>query len=155
MTIIQYPADRLRDHSIPVEHFDSSLSDIAEVMFDECQAANGLAVAANQVGLSYRMFVCPGGPDGGIYINPCIVAKSDDEWTFKESCLSVDGAWYITRPNRVTMRYWTVDGKQSAWTDDHLLGRVIQHEIDHLDGKLLIDLITKRERKLFDREFVT
>lgn len=153
MTIVKYPADVLREVASPVERFDSFLQDLADTLKAECVESSGLAVAAPQIGVQQALFACPGDvPDEGVFVNPRIIASSNDQWMFKEGCLSIpDQWWYISRPNLVTMEYQTLDGDTSWWTADELMGRMIQHEVDHLNGVLLIDKITNRERKVFEQ----
>lgn len=159
--IVMYPAEILRQVAEPVESFGPDLEDLENQLFESCETANGLAVAAPQIGLSLAVFTYQVPREllqqyGYAYrtlCNPRILASSDDTWTFKEGCLSIpDRFWYITRPAAVTVEYYNLNGTKQWMTDSGLLGRMLQHEIDHLNGRLIVDLLSKHERKQLERE---
>ncbi len=119
--------------------------DMIETMYD----APGVGLAANQIGVSRRIAVFDAQDDLGprVMINPEIV-ESSGEWTYEEGCLSVPGRfWEIARPGFVRVHALDLEGNQVEYAGDGLLGRVLQHEIDHLEGYLLIDRLDKAERK--------
>jgi len=119
--------------------------DMIETMYD----APGVGLAANQIGISRRIAVFDAQDELGprVMINPEIV-ETADEIELEEGCLSVPGHWWeITRPAFVRVEALDLDGNEVEYAGDGLLGRVLQHEIGHLDGGLLIDVLPKRARK--------
>ncbi len=119
--------------------------DMIETMYD----APGVGLAANQIGISRRIAVFDAQDELGarVMINPEIIETSG-EWTYEEGCLSVPGRyWDIVRPGFVRVRALDLEGNEVEYAGDGLLGRVLQHEIDHLEGRLLIDRLDKAERK--------
>jgi peptide deformylase len=119
--------------------------DMIETMYD----APGVGLAANQIGISRRIAVFDAQDDLGprVMINPEIVETSG-EAEMEEGCLSVPGYWWeITRPAFARVRALDLHGNEVEYAGDGLLGRVLQHEIAHLDGGLLLDALPKRVRK--------
>lgn len=128
---------------------DGRIATIVEGMTGALYEAQGLAVAAPQVGVLKRMFVYDlhEGEGPQTIVNPTISA-SDGEWVYEEGCLSVPGlAWEITRPKQVHLTGYDLDGNDVSFDADELLARMFQHEIDHLDGVLLIDRLDDDQRK--------
>lgn len=139
----------LRTVTEPVASIDSGVrklvSDLIETMYD----APGVGLAANQIGVSRAVAVFDAQDDLGprVLINPEILETSG-EWEFEEGCLSVPGHfWPITRPEFVRVRSLDLDGETVIYEGDDLLGRVLLHEIGHLNGELLIDHLERRARK--------
>ncbi|REK17337.1 MAG: peptide deformylase [Actinobacteria bacterium] len=133
----------------PVVEIDEKIrvivSDMIETMYD----APGVGLAANQIGVAKQIAVFDAQDDLGprVMINPEIVELSG-EWEYEEGCLSVPGhAWTIVRPAFARVKALDLEGNEVEYSGDELLGRVLQHEIGHLNGKLLIDELPKRERK--------
>ena len=121
------------------------VQDLIETMYD----APGIGMAANQIGVSLRVAVFDVQDELGprVMINPDLVEVSG-EWDHEEGCLSVPGHyWEIKRPGFARVRALGIDGDPVEYAGDGLLGRVLQHEIDHLDGKLLMDRLEKPVRK--------
>jgi peptide deformylase len=119
-------------------------------MFDTMQEEGGVGLAAPQVGQSIRLFVVhiPKEEKKIALINPRIVERSEELSPFVEGCLSVPGLEAeIVRPKRVTVRGLTPEGKWVEITDDGLLARAMQHEIDHLDGILFFDYLPEEEQR--------
>jgi len=109
--------------------------------------APGSGLAANQVGVQRRIFVYDVGDGPRVVINPEIV-ESAGEWAFEEGCLSVPGlSWEIVRPNAVHLVGFDLDGNQISIEADELEGRVFQHEIDHLNGVLLVERLDEDQRR--------
>lgn len=112
------------------------------------------AVAAPQVGFSERLFASwdlDGHPQ--VIFNPIVLRASEDPWHFKEGCLSLPGIFLsIQRPREITIDYLDIDGKGHELTASDFEGRVIQHEIDHLDGIMMFERLPKSLRKQFDRK---
>jgi peptide deformylase len=139
----------LRQRANEVTDIDGRLAAIAEGMTSALYEANGLAVAAPQVGVLKRLFVydMQEGEGPKVLVNPTIEASSG-EWSFEEGCLSVPGlAWEIVRPKQVEVRAYDLDGNEVRFEADELLARMLQHEIDHLDGVLLLDRLDDEQRK--------
>ena len=137
----------LRASAEPVEQFDDALGRLAADMLETMYEAPGVGLAAPQIGISKRIFVFDTGDGPHVLINPEIIDVSD-EWEFDEGCLSVPGRyWPISRPSFARARGLDLNGDPIEFAGDELLGRVLQHETDHLDGMLLIERLSKRERK--------
>ena len=136
----------LQQRANDVSDIDGALVRLIDNMFDSMYAAPGLGLAAPQIGVRKRIFVYDIDDDPKVIINPEIV-ESRGEWGFEEGCLSVPGlAWEIVRPNEIHLRGLDLDGNQVDIEADELLGRVFQHELDHLDGVLLVDHLTDEQR---------
>ena len=106
---------------------------------------NGFAVAAPQIGQAKRAFVYKiSGFGSGLIYNPEIIRSSEEQWTYYEGCLSIPGKfWNLERPRFITVKYQNKDGEELIMDLDYLPARVFQHEIDHLNGILVIDHIKK------------
>jgi peptide deformylase len=114
-----------------------------ETMYD----APGSGLAANQIGVMRRIFVYDVGEGPRTVINPRIV-ESDGEWSYEEGCLSIPGlSWDIVRPNAVHLVGLDLDGNELSIEATELEGRVFQHELDHLDGILLVERLDVDQRK--------
>ncbi|WP_165071614.1 peptide deformylase [Paludisphaera rhizosphaerae] len=147
MHIVKYPHPVLRYASRPVERIDDELRAAVREMFTLMYEARGIGLAANQVGLPFRFFVLnitadPEQKDEElVFINPEIVKRhswSDEE----EGCLSIPSVYSkVRRPKRIRIQAFGLDGRDIDLEADDLLGRAIQHETDHLDGKLFIDYL--------------
>jgi peptide deformylase len=137
----------LKQPSREVEELDGSLVALAETMYDTMYEAIGLGLAAPQIGVQRRIFTYDVGEGPRTIINPEIVDTSG-EWVYNEGCLSVPGIHFeIVRPKLVTLRGLGLDGNELEIEADEVLARVFQHEIDHLNGVLLLDRLEPDERK--------
>jgi peptide deformylase len=137
----------LRQRTAEVTSFDAALARLAEDMLVTMYDAPGVGLAANQVGVQKRLFVYDIGDGPEVIVNPTIVERRG-EWTYEEGCLSVPGLyWPIVRPKEVHLRGQTVEGEAIELEGDELLGRVFQHEVDHLDGVLLLERLDDEQRK--------
>jgi peptide deformylase len=154
LTILHHPDPRLRQKAKPVTQFDAELQRLIDDMFETMYAAPGVGLAATQVGVALRLAVmdCAPGEDSDpmVLINPELLDQQEPE-DVEEGCLSVPGvAETLKRHRRVKAR--ALDRKGQAFEIEAvgLLAQCIQHEIDHLDGKLYIDRLSslKRERLL-------
>ncbi len=144
----------LRLETKPVLDVDDTVRLLAADMLETMYAAPGVGLAANQIGISRRIavFDAQDGLGPRVMINPEIVELSG-EWGYEEGCLSVPGHyWEIKRPGFARAKAIDLDGNEIEYAGDGLLGRVLQHEIDHLDGKLLLDRLDRRERRQALRE---
>ena len=143
----------IRTHGDPVlstptqeiKNIDGRIAALAQSMLETMYAAPGVGLAANQIGVSQRIFVYDDGNGPGVIINPQIIEKSG-EYHFEEGCLSVPGhSWEIMRPDKVHLVGFDLDGNELDIEADQYLGRIFQHETDHLDGFLLIDRLDPPE----------
>jgi len=142
----------LRQRAAEVEELDGDLARLAETMVATMYEAIGLGLAAPQVGVLKRMYTYDVGDGPAVLINPQIV-DSHGEWTYDEGCLSIpDVHVEIVRPKVVTVQGIDLDGKEVVLEGDELMGRLIQHEIDHLDGVLMLDRLEPDQRKAVLRE---
>lgn len=150
----------LREKSKAIENIDGDLVKFLNNMNETMQAANGLGLAANQVGKKVRAFTIDLShfdvlAEPKIIINPEIMDKSNDLVTGEEGCLSFPGLYQmIQRPNKVTIQTLDLDGKEYLFEAEGLIARVILHEIDHLNGVLFIDKLTAAERSLIKSKLV-
>jgi peptide deformylase len=137
----------LKQRAREVEDFDGSLAALVETMYETMYEAVGVGLAAPQIGVQRRIFTYDVGEGPHAVVNPEIV-ESAGEWVFSEGCLSVPGLHFeIARPKVVTLRGIGLDGGDLETEADEMLARVFQHEIDHLDGILLLDRLEPDERK--------
>ncbi len=147
----------LRKKSKPVAQIDDEVLSLALDMLETMHEADGIGLAAVQIGRPIRMLVADVGdraPKGvsKIYINPVIV-ETAGESVYDEGCLSVPGInAEITRPEEISIRFYDGKGKVREGWIDGLLARVLQHEIDHLDGKLFVDYLSPVRRALIMRK---
>ncbi|HSF86462.1 MAG TPA: peptide deformylase [Acidimicrobiia bacterium] len=137
----------LRTPAATIDEITSDLARLVDDMLETMYEAPGVGLAAPQIGVSRRLFVADAGDGPFVMINPEIVETSD-EWTFDEGCLSVPGRfWPIARPAYARARGLDLHGEEVEYEGDELMGRVLQHEIDHLNGILLLERLPKRTRK--------
>lgn len=139
----------LKQRAAEVTDIDSRLATLADGMVETMYAAPGIGLAAPQVGVQKRLFVYDLGDGSGpkTIINPTI-SESRGEWTYEEGCLSVPGLYFeITRPKEVHLTGVDLDGNPVSLEADELLARLFQHELDHLDGVLLLEHLDKDQRK--------
>lgn len=137
----------LRQVAKPVEKIDGRLARLVESMTETMYDAPGVGLAAPQVGVQKRLFVYDIGDGPQVAVNPEIM-ESSGEWTYDEGCLSVPGlSFEIVRPNAVTLRALDLDGNEVVFEVDEFHGRVFQHEMDHLDGVLVLDRLEKKARR--------
>jgi peptide deformylase len=139
----------LRQRASEVNDIDASLRRLVEDMVDTMYAANGVAVAAPQVGVERRLFVYDINDDKGarMMINP-IIEELDGEWTYDEGCLSVPGLYFtVRRPKDALVRGVDLDGNEVRVEATTLEARMFQHEIEHLDGHLVLERLTPAQRK--------
>ncbi len=139
----------LRQRADEVTDIDERLVRLCDDMLETMYDAPGLGLAAPQVGVQKRFFVYDlGAGDGGqVLINP-VITESDGEWEFYEGCLSVPGMHFdIVRPKQVHVTGIDLDGNEVSFEADELFSRLIQHELDHLDGVLLLEHLDDDQRK--------
>jgi peptide deformylase len=149
--ILYLPDPRLRELSKPVEHFDDALQTLIDDMFETMYDAHGVGLAAAQIGISLRLSVIDVVGDKKnqiVIINPEIIA-SEGEKKFDEGCLSVPGAYdTVIRAEKVTVKALDRHGKAFEIHADGLLAECLQHEIDHMNGKLFIDMLSPLKKAM-------
>jgi peptide deformylase len=142
----------LKQRAREVTELDGALARLVDTMVDTMYDASGIGLAAPQVGVQKRMFTFDIGEGPQVLINPAI-AEATGEWAYEEGCLSIPGFHFeIVRPKVVTITGVDIDGDNVVFEGDELLGRVFLHELDHLDGVLMLDRLDPDERKRALRE---
>ena len=137
----------LRRRAANIADVDATLVRIVEGMVETMYAADGIGLAAPQIGVQKRLFVWDLGDGPRTIVNPQIV-ESDGEWVYDEGCLSVPGlSWDIVRPKQVHVTGRDLDGNEISVEADEIEARLFQHELDHLDGTLLIERLDTDRRK--------
>ena len=157
--LVILPDPVLRQVSKPVERVDDELRRFADDMLETMYDAPGIGLAAIQIGEPRRMLVIdlakedePKAPH--VIINPEIVASGDGVSVYEEGCLSIPDYYAeVERPDTVTVKYLDRDGKEQLIEADGLMATCLQHEIDHLNGVLFIDHISKLKRDMVVRRF--
>jgi len=167
LPILTYDDETLREKASPVTENSEELQKLLDDMFETMYNANGVGLAAPQIGKLLRIFVADA--DGYadkkekkeedtnygplVFINPSIQFKSEQEATAEEGCLSIpDVRGEVTRPQAIVVSYWDREFNKQKLEVDGALARIIQHEIDHLDGVLFIDHISYFKRKLLSKK---
>ena len=152
--ILTAPDPRLKAVSKDVETVDSAIRVLVDDMADSMYAADGIGLAAVQVGMPLRVIVIDldqkeGKKNPVAYINPKILWASEEMATFEEGCLSVPEIWDdVERPARIKAEYLDRDGKKQTLEADGLLATCLQHEMDHLNGVLFIDHLSRLKRSM-------
>ena len=157
--IITLPDPRLRQKSAPVKTVDKELRALVEDMFETMYAAPGIGLAAIQIAVPLRVVTMdlakedePKAPQ--VFINPEVVSSSDDKATYEEGCLSIPEYYEeVERPASVKVKYMDLDGKPREIEATGLLATCLQHEIDHINGVLFIDYISKLKRDMVLKKF--
>lgn len=161
--IVEVPDPRLRQISSPVEEVTDEIRELVSDMFETMYAAPGIGLAAIQVGVPKRVLVIDlqepeeegGEPvrDPHVFINPEILQHSDQEVPYTEGCLSVpDQFAEVDRPDHIRARWLDLDGTQQEENIDGLLAICLQHEMDHLNGVLFIDHLSRLKRDMILRK---
>ena len=149
LNILHYPDERLHTVAKPVEVFDEALQTQIDNMFETMYEAKGIGLAATQVDFHHRLVVMDISEERNerrVFINPEILQK-DGETVYEEGCLSVPGIYdKVTRAERVKVRALGRNGKPFELEADGLLAICIQHEIDHLDGKVFVEYLSQMKQ---------
>ena len=159
LQIITLPDPILRKVSAPIERIDEEVLKLADDMLETMYAAPGVGLAAVQVGVLRRLVVLDTAKDEApprplVLINPEIVSLGSEMREHEEGCLSIpDERVMIERPSQVAVRYLDREGKPQELVAEGLLATAIQHEIDHLNGKLIIDFLSRLKREMIVRKF--
>ena len=157
--ILIIPDKRLRLKSEPVKAVDKPLRTLVDDMFETMYAAPGIGLAAIQIGVPQRVVTMdlakkdePRQPQ--VFINPEVIWESDEKATYEEGCLSIPEYYEeVERPAAVKVKYLDLDGKPQEIEATGLLATCLQHEIDHLNGVLFIDHISKLKRDMVMKKF--
>jgi len=146
LKIVKYPSDILKQKLLPVENFNSDLKYIVRDMFETMYAHNGIGLAANQVGINKRIVVVDISLKGEkkvlpiALVNPEITYQSKKKQIAEEGCLSFPGFFdKISRSVSIEVEYYDINGKKQKILAEGLLARVLQHEIDHINGITFIE----------------
>jgi peptide deformylase len=159
LPIVKIPDPVLREVSTPVERVDAELLRLADDMLETMYEAPGIGLAAIQVGVPKRLIVLDVSKDDNarkplVMVNPEVVKLGDEMRIYEEGCLSIpDVHVEIERPASLTVRYVDREGKTQEMSADGLLATAIQHELDHLDGRLIIDFLSRLRRDMIVRRF--
>lgn len=159
LPIVTLPDPILRHLSTPIEGLDDELRKLADDMLETMYAAPGVGLAAIQVGVPRRLVVIDVSDEDEprqplIMFNPEIVALGSETRVHEEGCLSIpDFRIEIERPSTLTLRYIDREGEPREIDADGLLATAIQHEVNHLDGKLIIDFLSPLKRDMVVRKF--
>jgi len=148
-TIRTYGDPVLNQRAAPVADIDGAIKRLADDMLAPLRQVEGLGLAAPQVGVLKRLFIYDlrDGQGPQTIVNPTI-GESRGEWEYEEGCLSVPGLYFpIIRPKEIHLTGWDIDGREVSIEADELLARLFQHELDHLDGKLLLEMLDEDTRK--------
>lgn len=161
MSVLQikvYGEEVLREKSKNIDNIDGEVVKFLDELNNTMQYAKGLGLSANQVGRTVRAFAIDLSQfdvlaESKVIINPEIMEVGSEIITAEEGCLSFPGLFQIIdRPEKVTIKSLDLDGKEYFYEAKGLVARVIQHEIDHLDGVLFIDKLTSAQRSLIKRK---
>lgn len=146
-TILNYPDPRLRTLAKPVTVFDDSLKTLIDDMFQTMYAAKGIGLAATQIDEHIQLIVMDLSEDGSqprVFINPKVTPLVDELFGYEEGCLSVPEYYdKVARPKRVKIEAVDAAGQAFVEEAEGLLAVCIQHEIDHLNGKIFVDYLSK------------
>lgn len=159
LPIITLPDPLLRQVSAPIETIGADVQQLARDMFETMYAAPGIGLAAVQVGVPRQLIVLDVADDDETprpltLINPKILETSNQLRSHEEGCLSIpDYKLDVDRPDWVRISYRDLDGNEQELRTDGLLATAIQHEIDHLNGKLIIDFLSRLKRDMVVRRF--
>jgi peptide deformylase len=153
--ILKFPDPKLKETALVVRNIDAQVNDLVGDMLETMYAAPGVGLAAPQVGVSERVIVLDIGEERGKNIiklvNP-VIAEKQGSIVWEEGCLSVvDFTEKVQRANRVLVKGWTPEEKEIEIDAEGFLAVALQHEIDHLDGKLFIDRISRLKRDIYRR----
>jgi peptide deformylase len=156
--ILIHPDPRLKKVCTPVTDLSDDLRALADDMLETMYDAPGIGLAAPQVGVTRRLIVLDCVKDEGeeprplVMFNPEVVASSEETNTYEEGCLSIPDQYAeVTRPKVVDVRWIDRDGNEQTETFDGLWATCVQHEIDHLNGKLFIDYLGAMRRQMITR----
>ena len=157
--LIILPDPVLRQVSSPIAQVDNAVRKLSDDMLETMYDAPGIGLAAIQVGIPKRMLVIDLHKEGEdkqpqIFINPEVLSSSDERSAYEEGCLSIPDYYAeVERPAKVTVKYVDISGKERLLETVGLLATCLQHEIDHLNGVLFIDYISRLKREMVIKKF--
>lgn len=158
MELVYYPDERLRQVSAPIDAVDDEIRDLVPKMFEKMYATRGVGLAAPQIGVNRRLVVSNETGDREnkeleeVYINPEIIAQ-EGSVRGEEGCLSLPGIHAkVLRAQKVKVRYLDLDGETHEVEAEDWKARIFQHEIDHLDGILILDKMSPAELTFYEQE---
>jgi peptide deformylase len=150
LDILEFPDPRLRTKATPVDQFDGALRQLVDDMLETMYEAPGIGLAATQVNVHKRVLVIDVSDqrdEPRVFINPEVEVIDEELGEYDEGCLSVPGFYEtVCRPRKVSVKAFDCDGQPFTLEVDGLLAICIQHEIDHLDGKLFVDYLSPLKR---------
>jgi peptide deformylase len=148
MQLVIHPDELLRETSERITDIDGETFELAENMITTMHSARGIGLAGVQVGILKRIFVVHVDRDKPrVFINPTIIETSMDQIEHEEGCLSIPAIYAnVTRPEAIRIQAWNEKGRPFTVTLDGLVGRVVQHEYDHLSGVLFLDHLAETTR---------
>ena len=155
--IVAYGHPVLKKIAVEIEQEAVDVEQLAEDMFETMHYAQGIGLAAPQIGKSIRMFVADGSPLEDedmhdfkkVFINPEIIEETGDDWTFEEGCLSIPNIREdIIRPERIRLHYYDQFWQEHDEVFDGMKARIIQHEFDHIEGILFTDHLSAFKKRL-------
>ena len=157
--ILKFPDQDLRIKAKPVEIFDDELKTLTDDMFETMHSVNGIGLAATQIGVAKQVAVIDISPEKNeplVIVNPAIQildpSKTED---YDEGCLSVPGFFEkISRPSDIKLSYQDLNGQKQEIKPEGLLTKVVQHELDHLNGRLFVDHISELKRRRIRNKIV-
>ena len=160
LEIVKYPDERLRHETFDVETVDDGVRELVRDMIDTMYSLSAAGIAAIQVGRYERIFIIDGGVATGaedadplVFINPEVVETGGGLALNEEGCLSFPGVFVeVRRPRSAKLRAMNVEGETFEVESDGLFGRALQHEYDHLTGKLMIDLVGMVKKEVIKRK---
>ncbi len=155
MDICTLGEEVLREECSDITEFDDALKMLSDAMIETLDEADGVGLAGPQIGVPKKIFVVHvRGEAPMVFINPSITGTSIETGVYEEGCLSIPGVYHdVVRPLKVTIQAQDIKGKPFTIEADGLLARVIQHENDHLHGKLYIDHLDEREKEKVVRAY--
>ena len=153
MNIVLYEHPTLRTKSTEVDIVDDELRKILDEMVETMRKANGVGLAANQVGITKRFFVLEVENKVRKIVNPEIIESSDEIIEYEEGCLSIPGIYKkVNRPSEIKVKYLNEKGEEVIEELKEMWARAFQHELDHLDGVLFIDRISVLNKRLISKK---
>lgn len=157
--ILKFPDQDLRIKAKPVETFDKELKTLTDDMFETMHSVNGIGLAATQIGVAKQVAVIDISPEKNeplVIVNPKIqILDPSKKEDYDEGCLSVPGFFEtISRPSDIKLSYQDLNGKKQEIKPEGLLTKVVQHELDHLNGRLFVDHISELKRRRIRNKIV-
>ena len=157
--ILKFPDQDLRIKAKPVETFDEELKTLTDDMFETMHSVNGIGLAATQIGVAKQVAVIDISPEKNeplVIVNPAIqILDPSKKEDYDEGCLSVPGFFEkISRPSDIKLTYQDLNGKKQEIKPEGLLTKVVQHELDHLNGRLFVDHISELKRRRIRNKIV-